>query len=60
MPQLSGAQVRCTDLRGGAALVVAALSAKGRTEVRKIRHILRGYENLDRAFARVGASIRLA
>lgn len=60
VPQLSGAQVRCTDLRGGAALVVAALSAKGRTEVQEIRHILRGYENLDRAFARVGASIRLA
>ena len=43
---LSGASVECTDLRGGAALVIAALAANGTSEINKIYHIDRGYENL--------------
>ena len=39
--------ITSSDLRGGAALVVAALIAKGKTEVKDISYILRGYENID-------------
>lgn len=45
--KLSGADVEATDLRGGAALVLAGLAAKGTTKVSKIEYILRGYENFD-------------
>lgn len=55
--QLHGAKVQCTDLRGGAALVVAALGAQGRTEIEQIHHILRGYEKLDQTLRTLGASI---
>ena len=46
--KLSKANVRATDLRGGAALVIAGLNAKGRTTVENIEYILRGYEDFDR------------
>ena len=55
--QLHGAKVQCTDLRGGAALVAAALGAQGRTEIEQIHHILRGYEKLDQTLRTLGASI---
>ncbi len=55
---LSGAVVECTDLRGGAALVVAALAAQGTTEIRKIGHIDRGYEKLEDNLSSVGAIIK--
>lgn len=55
---LSAAPCKCTDLRGGAALVVAALAAKGTTVISDIHHIKRGYENIDTAFARLGANIK--
>lgn len=58
VPRLSGAPVEVADLRGGAALVVAGLASRGATEVSGVRYIDRGYENLERSFAQLGASIR--
>jgi UDP-N-acetylglucosamine 1-carboxyvinyltransferase len=57
VPHLVGAQVRATDLRAGAALVLAALQAEGQTEISDIYHIDRGYENLDVQLNRLGAKI---
>lgn len=45
--RLDGAKVEATDLRGGAALVIAAVAAKGTTTIDNIKYILRGYENLE-------------
>lgn len=53
----SAAPCKCTDLRGGAALVVAALAAKGKTVISDIYHIKRGYENIDTTLAMLGANI---
>jgi len=55
---LHGASVRCTDLRGGAALCVAALAAEGITEVSDITHIDRGYEDIVRDLSGLGGCIR--
>ena len=55
--KLSGADVNSPDLRGGAALVLAGLSAQGITTVNNIEHILRGYENLDKKLESLGARI---
>ena len=55
---LQGAQVRATDLRGGAALVVAALSAQGESRVGCIHHIQRGYEDIARDLRALGGDIR--
>ena len=55
---LHGAAVRCTDLRGGAALLVAGLAAEGVTKVSGVRHILRGYEDPVRDLAALGAKIQ--
>ena len=57
--KLSGATVEATDLRGGAAVVIAGLVAKGKTRVNNIEYILRGYENLDKKLNKIGANIRL-
>jgi UDP-N-acetylglucosamine 1-carboxyvinyltransferase len=57
VPRLNGAPVRATDLRGGAGMVVAALMAKGSTEIYELRHIDRGYEKMEEKFARLGADI---
>lgn len=54
---LCGAPVRCTDLRGGAALAVAALAAKGTTTLSDIRHIERGYCDFAGQLRRLGAKI---
>lgn len=56
--QLSGAPVRAHDIRAGAALVVAGLSATGTTRIAGAEHIARGYENLPAKLASVGASVR--
>ena len=56
---LEGAQVVSTDLRAGAALVLAGLVAKGTTEVSQIYHVERGYENFVDKMAGLGANIRL-
>lgn len=55
---LTGASCKCTDLRGGAALVVAALAAKGKTVIENIYHIKRGYENIDGCLSLLGADIK--
>lgn len=55
--KLHGATVESTDLRGGAALVIAAISARGITRVNKVEHILRGYENFDYKLNSLGANI---
>lgn len=57
--KLSHATVDATDLRGGAALVLAGLTAKGKTRVNKIEYILRGYENLDKKLNKLGAKIEV-
>ena len=54
---LTGASVRVTDLRGGAALVLAGLAAKGVTEVNDVSHIDRGYENFEIKLKSLGADI---
>ena len=58
VPRLHGAQVRATDLRGGAALAVAALGAEGRSELTGVHHIDRGYQSLEGDLRRLGAEIR--
>lgn len=58
VPAFSAANCECTDLRGGAALAVAAFSAEGTTVLDKIHHIKRGYENFARNFAMLGAKIQ--
>lgn len=58
VPQLRGAKVRATDLRGGAALILAGLAAVGETEIGLIHHIDRGYENLETKLCNLGANIR--
>lgn len=55
--QLKGADITATDLRAGASLIVAALSASGTTNVHNIHYIDRGYEYLDRKLAAIGADI---
>ena len=55
---LVGAPVISTDLRAGAALVLAGLVAKGTTEVSEIYHIERGYENFVEKLSALGAKIR--
>lgn len=54
---LSGAPVMAADLRGGVALVLAALAAKGETQVSHIYHIDRGYYQLEKKLTNVGAHI---
>lgn len=58
--RLTGAQVRATDLRAGAALVIAGLAAEGSTEITDIEHIERGYMNIDEKLASLGANIKKA
>ena len=57
--KLHGANVDAKDLRGGAALVLAGLNAKGKTIVNNAEYILRGYENLDEKLNSLGAKIEL-
>jgi UDP-N-acetylglucosamine 1-carboxyvinyltransferase len=54
---LSGANVRASDLRAGAALVAAGLAAEGITEIEDIHYIERGYETLDHRLRGIGADI---
>ena len=58
--QLSGAPIMASDIRAGAALLVAALAAKGRTTIQRVYHIDRGYEAVERKLARVGARVERA
>jgi len=56
--QLSGATVMAADLRAGASLVLAALIAKGKSEILRVYHIDRGYEDFERKLTSLGASIK--
>ena len=54
---LYGAKVKCTDLRGGGALIVAGLAAKGTTVISAVEHIDRGYEKIEEKLRKTGADI---
>ena len=56
--ELFGAPVYATDLRAGAALVIAGIAAKGVTEVYNLKHIDRGYENIEDKFSSLGANFK--
>ena len=56
--KLKGVEVTCTDLRAGAALVIAGLVAEGTTEVSEIYHIERGYSDFVEKFHKLGANIK--
>lgn len=56
--KLYGAPVYSTDLRAGAALIIAGIIAEGKTEVYNIEHIDRGYENIEEKFRKLGANIK--
>jgi UDP-N-acetylglucosamine 1-carboxyvinyltransferase len=57
VPKLSGAPVMATDLRASMSLVIAGLAAEGTTEISRVYHLDRGYEELDRKLAALGARI---
>ena len=57
--QLTGTSVKATDLRAGAAMVIAGLMAQGRTEITNIEFILRGYSNIIDKLTELGADIQL-
>lgn len=57
VPQLYGAHVAATDLRAGAALVIAGLAAQGRTVVEQVHHIDRGYDRIEEMFRSIGGNI---
>lgn len=59
VPSLNAASVRAVDLRAGAAMVIAALSAKGTTIIEDIHHIQRGYEDMVGKLRAVGADIEI-
>ena len=54
---LYGAPVYSTDLRAGAALIIAGCAAQGKTEIYNLEHIDRGYENIEEKFRLLGAKI---
>ena len=58
VPELTGAPVMASDLRASASLVIAALGAGGTTEIQRIYHLDRGYENIEDKLSGVGARIR--
>ncbi|MEJ2655635.1 MAG: UDP-N-acetylglucosamine 1-carboxyvinyltransferase [Desulfobacterales bacterium] len=58
VPSLSGAPVMATDLRASASLILAGLAAKGSTEINRVYHLDRGYENIEKKFSQLGAAIR--
>ena len=55
--ELTAAPVYATDLRAGAALIIAGVMAKGKTEIYNLNHIDRGYENIEEKFRKLGAKI---
>ena len=56
---LVGNEVKATDLRAGACMVIAALLADGETVINNVEHILRGYESIVEKLRQVGAKIEL-
>lgn len=57
--KLYGANVKATDLRGGAALVIAGIAAKGITNIENIEYVLRGYEKFDKKIQNLGITIKV-
>ena len=57
--QLTGSSVKATDLRAGAALVIAGLMASGTTEITNVEYILRGYSDIIHKLTQIGADIQL-
>jgi len=55
--ELTGAQVMASDLRASAALVLAGLVSKGQTEISRIYHLDRGYENFEAKLTSLGAKV---
>ena len=58
VPRLSAAPVRALDIRAGAAMVIAALTADGVTPIDDVHHLDRGYEDLERKLRALGADVR--
>ncbi len=58
VPKLTGTQVKATDLRAGAALILSALVAEGETEISDIYHIERGYCNIEEKIRKLGGKIK--
>lgn len=58
VPKLSAAPIAATDLRAGAALIIAACAADGTSELTNLEHIDRGYENIEQKFISLGADIK--
>ena len=54
---LHGAEIKCADLRGGSALVIASMCAEGDSVIRDIEHIERGYFDFDKKLSSLGAKI---
>ncbi len=55
--KLKGAPLMATDLRASASLIVAAMAARGQTEIRRIYHLDRGYETMDEKLRKIGADV---
>jgi UDP-N-acetylglucosamine 1-carboxyvinyltransferase len=55
--KLSGAHVQATDLRASASLILAGLAAEGTTEVHRVYHLDRGYENIEGKLSALGAQV---
>ncbi|MEZ4287333.1 MAG: UDP-N-acetylglucosamine 1-carboxyvinyltransferase [Polyangiales bacterium] len=58
VPSLQGAQVMATDLRASASLVIAGLVANGETEVRRVYHLDRGYEQIEKKLSALGGDVK--
>ncbi|MFH1336773.1 MAG: UDP-N-acetylglucosamine 1-carboxyvinyltransferase [Candidatus Zixiibacteriota bacterium] len=58
VPRLKGASVMASDIRAGAGLVIAGLAAQGTTQVLRVYHIDRGYDQLEKRLAQLGAQIK--
>ena len=55
---LHSTKAECTDLRGGAAVVIEALAAEGKSHITNIHHIDRGYEKIEKSLSSIGAEIK--
>jgi UDP-N-acetylglucosamine 1-carboxyvinyltransferase len=58
VPNLSAAPVRALDIRAGAAMAIAGLTAEGVTEIADMQHVDRGYENFESKLESLGAEVR--
>jgi UDP-N-acetylglucosamine 1-carboxyvinyltransferase len=58
VPRLKGAPVMATDLRASASLILAGLAAEGKTELSRVYHIDRGYQEIEKKFSALGANIK--